>query len=79
MFLSSEKTDMNIRNNIMSYHGIIIDHQKGNNLIYLTKGQFDFLLKEIELQNQGYGYMNKGKSYNEYMDYWLNWPGTRVQ
>jgi len=38
-----------------------------------------FLLKEIRLQNQGYGYINKGKSYDEYMDYWHNWPGTQVQ
>ena len=78
-YSSTSNTDKNIVNNIMSYQRILIDGKKGDNLINLTKGQFDFILKEIDLQNQGYGYMNKGKGYEEYMDYWLNWPGEIVQ
>lgn len=47
-------TDKNIVNNIMNYPIITIDGQKGSNLNSLTKGQLNFMLKEIDLQNQGY-------------------------
>lgn len=77
--MSADKTDKNLINNIMNYTSITIDGKKGNNLVYLTKGQFLFLLNEIHLQSKGYGFLKKGKGYDEYMDYWLNWPGTPIQ
>ena len=35
--------------------------------------------KQPVLQKQGYGYLGRGKSYESYMDYWLNWPGKPVR
>ncbi|MBQ9172799.1 MAG: hypothetical protein IJ161_03585 [Bacteroidales bacterium] len=45
----------------------------------LTPGQFDFVLREINLQSQGYGFIGKGKSYEDYVQYWHgDWPGIPV-
>ena len=49
-FVSTPTTDKNIVNNIMNYPIITIDGQKGSNLNSLTKGQLNFMLKEIEEQ-----------------------------
>src|SRR5690554_706752 len=89
-FVSTPATDKNIVNNIMSYPMITIDGQKGNNLNSLTRGQLNFMLKEIDLQHQGYGFKpqynpsltleqntNLFKKY--YEDYWNNTPGTSVR
>ena len=78
-FLTSPLTDSNIVNNIMSYPMIEINGKRGQDLTHLTKGQFQFLLQEIRRQNQGYGFIGKGKSYEDYIDYWLNWPGVPVR
>lgn len=74
----------------MNYPIITIDGQKGSNLNSLTKGQLNFMLKEIDLQNQGYGFKpqynpsltidqntNLFKKY--YENYWNNIPGTPVR
>ena len=88
-FVSTPKTDDNIVNNIMSYPMIIVDGIKSSNQNSLTKGQLNFMLNEIKLQNQGYGFLPK---YNHalsnaqnaelatqyYYDYWLNIPGIPV-
>ena len=89
-FVSTPTTDKNIVNNIMNYPIITIDGQKGSNLNSLTKGQLNFMLKEIDLQNQGYGFKpqynpsltidqntNLFKKY--YENYWNNIPGTPVR
>lgn len=48
-------------------------------MVYLTKGQFGFIRKEIALQNQGFGFIGQGKSFSDYEYYWNNWPGTPMQ
>ena len=89
-FVSTSTTDKNIVNNIMSYPMITIDGQKGSNLNSLTKGQLNFMLKEIDLQNQGYGFRPQYNPsltleqnttlYKQYYDnYWNNPPGTPVR
>ncbi len=89
-FVSTSTTDKNIVNNIMSYPMITIDGQKGSNLNLLTKGQLNFMLKEIDLQNQGYGFRPQYNPsltleqnttlYKQYYDnYWNNPPGTPVR
>lgn len=87
-FVSTPTTDINIINNVMNYPMITIDGQKSTNQNSLTKGQLDFILKEINLQNQGYGFfkynpaltqeqnLNLYKQY--YESYWHNIPGTPV-
>jgi RHS repeat-associated protein len=88
-FVSTPTTDANIVNNVMSYPMITIDGQKGTNQTFLTKGQLNFMLNEINLQNQGYGFMPKYNTsltpeqntnlYKQYYEnYWLNPPGTPV-
>jgi hypothetical protein len=88
-FVSTSTTDKNIVNNIMSYSMITIDGLKSNNLTLLTKGQLNFMLNEIKLQNQGYGFIPKynpslkqeqyDNLYKEYYDeYWNNTPGKSV-
>lgn len=63
----------------MNYSMIRVNGQYGTNMGKITKGQLDYVLKEIDLQKQGYGYLGRGKSYESYMDYWLNWPGKPVR
>ena len=65
-------TDPNIVNNIMNYSLITIDGKYGDDMRYITKGQFEFIRKEIYLQYLGYGY-NK-----EFNDYWESFPGLHV-
>ena len=61
----------------MNYPNIIIDGQKGSTMNLLTPGQFNFIRKEIQLQEMGYGLI-KGSYLKHYENYWNNWPGTRV-
>jgi RHS repeat-associated protein len=87
-FISTPTTDKNIANNIMNYSMITFDGLKSSNQTALTKGQLNFMLNEIDLQNQGYGSykynpalthkenMNLHKKYSD--DYWNNIPGTPV-
>jgi hypothetical protein len=88
-FVSTPATDKNIVNNIMNYPMITIDGMKSSNQNSLTKGQLNFMLDEINLQRQGYGFMPKYNSaltpeqnanlYKQYYEnYWLNLPGTSV-
>ena len=65
-------TDPNIVNNIMNYSFISIDGKYGNDMRYITKGQFEFIRKEIYLQYLGYGYNKK------FDDYWESFPGLPV-
>ena len=46
----------------MNYSFISIDGKYGDDMRYLTKGQFDSIRKEIYLQNLGYGF---NKYYND--------------
>ena len=78
-FSTTQFTDPNIRNNIMNYSSIQINGEYGTDLTHLTKGQFQFLLQEIRNQNQGSGFIGKGRTYEDYNHYWLNWPGIPVQ
>jgi hypothetical protein len=89
-YVSTPTTDANIVNNVMSYPMITIDGQKGTNQTFLTKGQLNFMLNEINLQNQGYGFKPK---YNPsltpeqnsnlfklyYDDYWNKPPCEEVK
>jgi RHS repeat-associated protein len=88
-FVSTSTTDANIVNNVMNYPMITIDGAKGTNQTFLTKGQLNFMLKEINLQGQGYGFVPKYNSaltpeqnanlYKQYYEnYWFNIPGTPV-
>ena len=88
-FVSTPTTDANIVNNVMNYPMITINGQKGTNQTFLTKGQLNFMLNEINLQNQGYGFIPKYNSsltpsqntnlYKQfYENYWLNLPGVPV-
>ena len=76
-YISTKNTDPQIINNIMNYPNIIIDGQKGSTMNLLTPGQFNFIRKEIQLQEMGYGLI-KGSYLKHYEKYWNNWPGTRV-
>ena len=88
-FASTPSTDENIVNNIMSYPMIRVDGKSGDNQNHLTNGQLNFMLKEISLQNKGYGFFNYNKAFNNeqntgiykeyYENYWNNWPGTPVK
>lgn len=51
----------------MNYSMIRVNGQYGTNMGKITKGQLDYVLKEIDLQKQGYGYLGRGKSYKSYM------------
>ncbi len=88
-FVSTPTTDANIVNNVMNYPMITIDGQKSTNQNSLTKGQLNFMMNEINLQNQGYGFKPKynpaltpeqnANLYKQYYEnYWLNTPGTPV-
>ncbi len=87
-FISTPTTDANIVNNIMSYSMITIDGQKSTNQNSLTKGQLNFMMNKINLQNQGYGFFKYNPSLtNEqntnlyekyYKNYWDNIPGMPV-
>ncbi|HAT61961.1 MAG TPA: hypothetical protein DCS83_05350, partial [Prevotella sp.] len=88
-FVSTPTTDANIVNNVMNYPMITINGQKGTNQTFLTKGQLNFMLNEINLQNQGYGFIPKYNSsltpsqntnlYKQfYENYWFNLPGVPV-
>lgn len=94
-FSSTPTTDPSILFNIMSYSMINIDgesfseNKSGKSQTLLTCGQLDFLLNEIFLQKQGYGYYSydpsatleeNTKKYTEYYDnYWFNWPGEPIK
>ncbi len=88
-YVTSNKTDPNIVNNIMNYSSIRINGHTGTNMQYLTPGQFSFIRNEIKLQNQGYGFIkyNPAISNSEnmlnykkyYEDYWFKIPGTPVK
>jgi len=54
----------------MNYSFIKIDGKSGEDMRFLTKGQFDFIRKEIYLQSIGYG-LNKLRN----DDYWQSFPG----
>ena len=88
-FVSTPTTDKNIVNNVMSYPMITIDGMKSSNQNSLTKGQLNFMLNEINLQKQGYGFIPKynpalSQKQNDnlflkyYENYWNNIPGTPV-
>jgi hypothetical protein len=88
-FVSTPTTDKNIVNNVMSYPMITIDGAKSSNQTSLTNGQLNFMINEIGLQKQGYGFIPKYNStlspeqnanlYRKYYgNYWLNTPGTPV-
>lgn len=88
-FISSFTTDKNIINNVMNYPMITIDGMRSNNQTSLTKGQLNFMLNEIKLQKQGYGFIPKynpnttpEQNFNLYKkyyeNYWLNTPGVPV-
>ena len=90
-YISTPSTASNIGNNVMNYPMITIDGKTSTSQNSLTKGQLNLMLKEIELQKQGYGiykYNNKlTNSQNEelYSKYFTNywdqeqWPGYPVQ
>ena len=86
-FITTSTTDPNIANNIMNYSFIVINGQRGSDLTHLTKGQFDFIRKEIMLQRLGYGFFKYNSSisnnrnlinYAIYQWYWENIPGTPI-
>jgi len=61
-YISTPSTASNIGNNVMNYPMITIDGKTSTSQNALTKGQLNLMLKEIELQKQGYGiykYNNK--------------------
>ena len=90
-YISTPSTASNIGNNVMIYPMITIDGKTSTSQNSLTKGQLNLMLKEIELQKQGYGiykYNNKlTNSQNEelYSKYFTNYwdqeqcPGYPVQ
>ena len=90
-YISTPSTVSNIVDNVMNYPMITIDGKASTTQNSLTRGQLDLMLKEIELQKQGYGiykYNNKlTNSQNEelYSKYFINywdhdqWPGYPVQ
>ena len=78
-FTTTENTNPNIVNNIMSYSNISINGEKGTNMVYLTPGQLEHIMREIQLQKQGYGFLGRGKTFKEYEKYWNEWPGEPVR
>lgn len=82
-FRTTEKTDKNIYYNIMNYNIIYINDKylddlwKTKRAEYLTKGQLNFMLKEIELQMKGAGTRSNSLKFDEY---WMfgEYPGERV-
>ena len=90
-YISTPSTASNIGNNVMNYPMITIDGKTSTSQNSLTKGQLNLMLKEIELQKQGYGIYKYNKkltnSQNEelYSKYFTNywdqdqWPGYPVQ
>ena len=88
-FVSTPSTDENIVNNIMSYPMIRVDGKSGNNQNHLTKGQLNFMLNEIDLQNKGYGFFNYNNALSNeqnarifqeyYVNYWSIWSGIPVK
>ena len=90
-YISTPSTASNIGNNVMIYPMTTIDGKTSTSQNSLTKGQLNLMLKEIELQKQGYGiykYNNKltisqneelfSKYFTNYWDQEL-WPGYPVQ
>lgn len=78
-FRSAPETDKNINNNVMSYSYISIDGRFGDNQTSLTPGQFSFLKNEIRIQNSDRLYKCTPDNYKKYVQYWNNWPGTKVK
>ena len=90
-YISTPSTASNIGNNVMIYPMTTIDGKTSTSQNSLTKGQLNLMLKEIELQKQGYGIYKYNKkltnSQNEelYSKYFTNywdqdqWPGYPVQ
>ena len=90
-FVTTPSTSPDILYNIMNYPMTIINGHTSNAQNTLTQGQLNLMLKEIDLQKQGYGFMPKYNKnltplqneelYKKYYDsYWNgNWPGYPVQ
>ena len=87
---SVSTTDKNIVNNIMNYSMIIVNGQTPIVQNSLTRGQLDFMIKEIKLQKQGYGFIpaynqHLSSKQNEllftkyYENYWIHTPGNPVK
>ena len=80
-FRSTTKTNRDIVNNIMSYKKISIDGKTKGNVSSLTKGQVEFMIGQIKLQQQGYGFRpkynksltaeeNESIMQRKYINYW---------
>ena len=90
-YISTPSTASNIGNNVMIYPMTTIDGKTSTSQNSLTKGQLNLMLKEIELQKQGYGIYKYNKKltnsqneelYSKYFtNYWEQdqWPGYPVQ
>ena len=89
-FETTATTDKNIVNNIMNYSMIIVNGQTPIVQNSLTRGQLDFMIKEIKLQKQGYGFIpaynqHLSSKQNEllftkyYENYWIHTPGNPVK
>jgi RHS repeat-associated protein len=95
-YLTYPETDPDIIYNIMNYgfmrinNNLLSDAWQQRDGILLTKGQINFMLKEIDLQKKGFGlYPKRNESdtqekfeqeVNEkYLDYWDNIPGEPVK
>ena len=95
LMITTEETDPNISFNIMNYAKVFINGTqllslwKENPPNKITAGQFNFLLKEIKLQQQGYGLSlqpgtnalskNAEAYYKKYfLDYWNVQQGQKT-
>lgn len=86
--VTTSNTASNIVDNIMNYPSTIVNGKKSSNQTALTSGQLDFMINEIMLQKQGYGFypkwdksldskQNESRINKYYYDYW-EFPGTPV-
>ena len=64
-YISTPSTASNIGNNVMIYPMTTIDGKTSTSQNSLTKGQLNLMLKEIELQKQGYGIYKYNKKINK--------------
>ena len=87
-YVTTSNTASNIVDNIMNYPSTIVNGKKSSNQTALTSGQLDFMINEIMLQKQGYGFypkwdksldskQNESRINKYYHDYW-EFPGTPV-
>lgn len=74
-YSSTPSTDRYILYNIMNYSFINIDGKNAGDkpMMRLTSDQLIMMMKEINLQKQGYGTQRE-----DHNDYWLNTPGEDV-